>query len=114
MGHSKETINIKYNKAKEEHEKALNEYSSARVIGSYNSCWRSSPEISFECLEKYKQKLESKINKYEKLREEKINEEKSKIREKEKELKDVEKSIGIVMSAKIFLDNYIKKRKLRK
>ena len=102
MGHSKEIINIKFNKAKEEYEKAVSEYRSASTERSYNSCWRSSPELSFGCLEKYKEKLESKKNKYDELRKERNN-------EIEKELKDVEKAIGIGVSAKIFLDNYIKK-----
>jgi DNA repair exonuclease SbcCD ATPase subunit len=95
-----------FNKAKEDYEKASSEYISARTEGSYNSCWRSSPELSFECLEKYKKRLESKRNKYIELRKEKN-------KEIEKELKDVEEAIGRVASIKIFLDNYIKKEEAK-
>ena len=95
-----------FNKAEEDYEKASSEYISARTEGSYNSCWRSSPELSFGCLEKYKERLESKKNKYNELRKERNI-------EIEKELKDVEKSRGTVVSAEIFLDNYIKKEEAK-
>lgn len=95
-----------FNKAEEDYEKASSEYISARTEGSYNSCWRSSPELSFGCLEKYKERLESKKNKYNELRKERNI-------EIEKELEDVEKSRGTVVSAEIFLDNYIKKEEAK-
>ena len=60
--------------ARSELSSAETEFNSAQQRGSYNSCWGGySPELSNACVQVYREKVQEKVRKQEKSREEMIN-----------------------------------------